>query len=423
MRRRVLLFFAASAVFAAVCPAIAQEFLPETIQFKGAPEYSDAELLKASGLEKGVVISYANMNAVSKTLMNTGVFSTLAFKFDGRDLIFTLTPSTDLYPIRLENLPLTPGEELNASLHDQFPLYHGKVPAESGLTESVRGALEKMLSDQGLRATVVAAPDLAANKVTDVNYSISSPQVLVSVSGIDGVSAPYREEVGSLVNKALDFPFDTANTAGNLERAVEQFYDDRGYAAAKIQASRQRDPYLASGAIVVPFSIHVEEGRKYQVKSIQLPPEAPVTQAEIDKALAPVPNGPPMGVGVRSIWVLISSRYKSKGYLDCKVTPHATVDNAAGTVSYTVNVDPGPVYHLGFVKFDNVSDALRTLLIHNWEMMPGDPFDESYVADFIVKVQMQDPVLRRSLAGVKANFDASADPQTHIVNLVIRLER
>jgi len=45
------------------------------------------------------------------------------------------------------------------------------------------------------------------------------------------------------------------------------------------------------------------------------------------------------------------------------------------------------------------------------------------VANFLVKAQAQDPVLRRSLAGVKAKFDATADPQTHIVNVVIRLEK
>jgi outer membrane protein assembly factor BamA len=103
--------------------------------------------------------------------------------------------------------------------------------------------------------------------------------------------------------------------------------------------------------------------------------------------------------------------------------PHPNFNDADATVSYTVDVDPGPVYHLAFVKFDNVTDEMRNLLIHNWEMMPGDVFDESYVASFISKVQQQDPVLRRSLAGVKVRFEVMANPETHDVNVVIRLER
>ena len=425
MRRPIFLFLAVMFVFAALRPAAAQKFLPKSIQFQGDSEYSDAELLAAAGLKKGVVLGYSEMQDFTQRLLATGAFLSVAFKFDGQDLIFTLTPSADLYPIRLENLPLTPGADLDAKLHEQVPLYHGKVPTEGGLTDEVRAALEKMLADEGLQATVVAtsAADPFTHKATTVSYSITVPQVNVVVAHIDGVSDAFQTRVQAVLNKATKNPFGTMDSADNIERAVEQFYGDQGYAAAKVQVARSGAPALVSEAIVGPFAVQVEEGRVYTVTSIQLPPGTPVTQAEIDKALAPMPGGPPMGVRVRSIWALIASRYHNKGYLDCKVTPHASFKETEATVSYTVDVDPGAVYHLAFVKFDNVSDELRTRLIHYWEMLPGDPVDESYVANFITKVQQQDTALRQSLSGVKAKFDATANPNTHEVNLVIRLER
>ena len=274
-------------------------------------------------------------------------------------------------------------------------------------------------------AAVVAtsAADQFTHKVVAVSYSIAAPQVIVSGAHLDGVSDAFGTRVRAVLNEAVKNPFSTMDSVSNIERAVEQFYSDQGYAAAKVQVTRSGDPATTPEAIVVPFAIRVEEGRVYTVTSIQLPPGTPLTQAEIEKALAPMPGGPPLGVRVRAIWLSIASKYHSKGYLDCKVTPHASINDADATVSYTVDVDPGPVYHLAFVKFDNVSDELRTHLIHYWEMMPGDPFDESYVANFIVKVQQQDPALRQSLSGVKTKFDATANPNTHEVNLVIRLER
>ncbi len=425
MRRQIFTLLAALVVLAAPHPAAAQKFLPRTIQFQGDPEYTNQELLDAAGLKKGVVLSYGDMQDYSKRLLDSGVFASVAFKFDGQDLIFLLTPSTDLYPIRLENLPVTPGKDLDAKLHEQIPLYHGKVPADGGLAESVRAALEKMLAGEGLQATVVAttAADLSTHKVVAVSYSITTPPVLVGVTRIDGASLQLQARVQSVVAEAARNPFSTADSADNLARAMQQFYGDLGFAAAKVQVARAGNPALQSGAIVVPFSIHVEEGRIYQVTTIHLPPGTPVTQEEIDQALNPAPGGPPIGVRVRSIWMLISSRYHQKGNLDCKITPHANFNDADATVSYDVDVDPGPVYHLAFVKFDNVSDDLRTLLIHNWQMMPGDPFDESYVASFIVKVQQQDPVLRRSLAGVRVTYNVTANPDTHEVNVVIRLEK
>jgi outer membrane protein assembly factor BamA len=425
MRRHFCLLLVAISVCVAVHPVAAQKFLPKSIKFQGDPEYSDAELLAAAGLKKGVVLGYTEMQDYCKRLLATGAFATVAFKFDGQDLIFLLTPSTDLFPVRLENLPLAPGKDLDAKLHEQIPLYHGRVPAEGGLTDDVAAALEKMLVAESLQASVAAttAADQFTHKVVAISYSITTPPVLIGVAHLDGVSGVFDARIRAVLVEAVKNPFSTMDSASNLERAVAQFYSDQGYAAAKVQVVRAGDPATTPEAITVPFAIQVEEGRVYTIASIQLPSGIPITQAEIEKALAPMPNGPPMGVRVRSIWMLIESRYHAKGYLDCKITPHPKINDADATVAYTVDVDPGAVYHLAFVKFENVSDELRSHLIHYWEMMPGDPFDESYVANFIVKVQQQDPDLRRSLAGVKTKFDVTANPNTHDVNVVIRLER
>ncbi len=426
MRQPVFLLLAALAVSVAACPAAAQKFLPKSIQFQGDPEYSNDELLTAAGLKKGVVLGYSDMQDYSKRLLGSGVFASVAFKFDGQDLIFLLVPSADLYPIHLENLPLTPGADLDAKLRAQFPLYHGKVPADGGLSEDVRGALEKMLTAEGLQASVIAttAADINTHQINGVSYSITAPPVQIGFAEIDGVSDAFQAKVRGILDHAAKNPFSTTDSASNIERIVAQFYGDQGYAGAKVQATRSGDPSLASGAIVVPFAVQVQEGRVYKVDSIHLPPGTPVTQAEIDKALD-LSSGviTPIGVRVRSIWGLIAERYHNTGHLDCKVTPQPSFNEADATVSYTVDVDPGPVYHLAFVKFDNVSDDLRKLLIHNWEMMPGDVFDESYVATFITKVQQQDPVLRQSLSGVKVKFDANENQETHDVNVVIRLEK
>jgi outer membrane protein assembly factor BamA len=425
MRRQLFLLPLYLAALVSSHPVEAQKFIPKSIKFQGDPEYSNEELIAAAGLKKGVALSFDDIKAYTQRLMDTGVFSNLAFKFDGQDLIFTIAPSTDLYSIQLDNLPLTPGPDLDGKLHTLLPLYHGKVPADGGLTEAVRAALEKMLADEGLQATVAATTvaSLATQKVNAVSYSITAPPVQVSITGVSGVSDAMQSKVQPIVAGTAKLPFSSADSASNLEHAVQQFYGDQGYAAAKVEAQRDGTPSLVSGAIIVPFSLQIQEGRIYKVASIKLPPGTPVTQEEIDKALAPSASGPPQGVCVRSIWGLVASRYHAKGNLDCKVTPHAELDDADATVSYTVDVDPGPVYHLAFVKFDNVSDQLRTMLIHNWQMLPGDPFDEGYVANFLVKAQMQDPVLARSLAGVRAKYDVTANPNTHEVNVVIRLEK
>ncbi|MDR3773287.1 MAG: POTRA domain-containing protein [Terracidiphilus sp.] len=425
MRRLVLLFLSALVILSAAPPAAAQKFLPKTIQFKGDPEYSDQELLDAAGLKKGVVLTSAEMNDHSKLLMDSGVFDNLTYKFDGVDLIYYLTPAEHLYPMRLENLPLATGNDLEAKLHDRFPLYHGKVPADGTLLQGVIDFLRQALAGEGIQATVTATPSGVPNsrKVTGMSFSIASPQVRVGAIQLQGASADMLVKIKRTIDHQTGTPFDTENTAANLEHAITSFYADEGYAAVKAHAVRSGDPINGADGVDIPYSVTVEEGRIYKLGTIQLPAGALVTQAEIDKAAAPQPASPSKGAAIRFVWFAISQKYKSKGYLDCVVTPRPLLNEAAGQVNYTVEIEPGPIYHLALLKFENVSDDLRKLLMRNWQMMPGDPFDESYVSGFILAAQKADPVLMRSLAGVKATYDVRADPQTHEVNCVLRLEK
>lgn len=424
MRRFVCLLIAALVVPQATLTAEAQKFIPKTIQFKGAPEYSDEELLTAANLKKGTVLTYAETNDHSKLLMDSGVFEGLTFKFDGVDLIFQITVSPQLYSVHLGNLPLIPGSELDARIHDSLPLYHGKVPAEGTLLQGVIDLLQKSLATQGIHSTVIATPTgtLGSRKVTSMTFSIASPPVRVGSIKLQGVSPTMQAKINRVVDHSTGTPFDTENTATNLEHAITSTYADEGYAAAKAHVERSGDPINGADAVDISYTVTVEEGRVYKLGSIRLPADSLVTQEEIQKIIG-LQTASAKGPIIRGVWALISSRYHSKGYVDFAMTPHPEFDEAAGVVNYTVEINPGPVYHLALLKFDNVSDDLRKLLMRNWQMFPGDPFDESYVSGFIAKAQTSDPVLMRTLAGVKVSYDVLADPTTRDVNLIIRLER
>lgn len=407
--------------------AVGQQFQPKTIQFKGDPEYTDQELMDAAGLKSGATLTSAEMSDHSKRLMDSGAFDNLTYKFDGKDLVYLLKPSAQLYPIRLENLPLLPGADLDARLHNSVPLYHGKVPAEGTLLDEIRQQLEGMLAAEGIKTTLTAVPysdrKTSRKEPTAISFSIQQPPVKIGPVHLGGVSANFESKLQPLVKEVSEQTFDSANSTANLENAFRSYYEDQGYAAVKVHAARSGDPVVSADSIQVPFAVTVEEGRQYKLGTIQLPADAPVEKAEVDKVLTLAAANQSRGTGVRTVWTLLAQRYRSKGYLDCVLNPHSQIDEAAGTVNYTVDVMPGQVYRLAFVKFDNVSDEMRVLLMKNWQMLPGEPFDATYATSFILKAQTQDPVLRKALVGVKAKFDVAADPQTHEVNLVVHLER
>jgi outer membrane protein assembly factor BamA len=357
--------------------------------------------------------------------MDTGVFESLLFKFDGVDLVFTIVPHTDLYPVRLENLPLTPGKELDAALHDRFPLYHGKVPAENGLLEGVRGALEEMLAAKGIKATVTATPytDQKLGKVTAMSFSITAPPVKVGEIRLEGVSAEMQAKVKHVADRAMKTDYDTENTVGNIERAFASFYADEGYVAVKVHAVRSGDPVAGSETIDVPFNVTIEEGRHYALGSITLPSGAPLTLAEINKAIGvdskSSVNG---GITLRTALSFVAGQYKSKGYLKCVVTPHPQLDEAAGIVNYTLEVEPGPVYTMGKLTIENTADDLRAAMLAAWKLPAGEVFSEDAMHSYFYGQDPRSP-LGRTFGSVNCKYKLTRDDDAHTVDVSLRLER
>ncbi len=404
-------------------PVAGQQFQPKTIQFKGAPQYSFKELMDAAGLKQGAILTSAQMNACAKRLMDSGIFDDLAYKFDGVDLVFKLTPAEELYPVRIDNLPLASGPELDAQLHARFPLYHGKVPAKGALLDAVRDALADMIAAQGLKAAVTAetySDRIHRGQVAAMNFRIPDPPVRMGPIRLEGATQAWAARAQSIADNTALLPFDSENSPRNLEDHLVSFYREQGYAAVQVDLKRAGPALVSADSIQIPYSATIQEGKIYRTDSFHLPPNALLTQIEADN-LAASRNDPSRGLG--ALLSLIRQRYKSKGYLDLTVTPRPALNDADASVDYTIDIQPGPVYRVSFVKFENVSDELRALLMRKWQLLPGEPFDETYLNTFILKAQEHDPVMQKSLASVAMKSEITVDPVTHDVSLIIRLER
>lgn len=419
MRRSSSLLLAAAVVCAFSCSARAQKFLPKSIKFVGDPEYTHQELLDAAGLKEGVAMTTDEMNDHARRLMQWGVFDDLAYKFDGTNLVYSLTPASLLYPVHLSNLPLPPGRDVTETLHEKLPLYRGSVPSSGGLLDGVLSELQSMLAEEGIYANVTATPAGSrpgTGVAASMSFSIASPPVRVGNIEFQGVSPALLSQAQKLAAAASMQLFDFESSGRKLQQLFTGFYEDRGYATAKVRVLRTGNPVTTPNSILVPFSISVEEGNAYRFQGIELPPEAEVSQKEIRQALQ---SQNVKGVlPLEAVWALILGRCQSTGHMNCMVHHDPQIDKAAGTFTYRVEVVPGPVYHFGFVKFTNVSEHLRRLLMRNWTMLPGDPFDITYLDRFMTSAEQNDPELKRAFSGEIARFETDTDQQTHEVNVV-----
>jgi len=424
-----LLYLCLATLFLAIpLPATAQKFKPKTIQFKGAPEYSEQELMTAADLKLGVVLSSAEMNDHAKRLMDSGVFDNLTFKFDGLDLVFSLIPNTTLFPLRLENLPLAEGPELTAKLHERLPLYHGKVPSEAGLLDDVKAALTDLLAAQGIQAVLTAAPytDPATHQVSAMSFAITSLPVRVGAIQLEGISPGMQAKVEDVARHVANTAYSTDDSAGNIERALALFYGDEGYAAVKVHAAQSGNPEVGSEAIAVPFHVTIEEGKHYNIGAIHLPSGELVTQTEIDKAAGVESNKIEKqtvkgGLALRTALFFVTGKYKSRGYLDCVVTPHPQFDDAAGIVNYNLEVNPGQVYVMGKLTIMNIADDLRDAMRAAWKLPAGAAFDESAIPAYFHN--QGNTALGRTFASTICRYKLIRNGDTRTVDVELHLER
>jgi outer membrane protein assembly factor BamA len=424
MRRPIFVTLFALAVLGASLPAAAQKFQPKTIQFKGDPEYTDQELLAAAGLNIGGVFTSAEMNDHSKLLMDSGVFDNLTFKFDGVDLIYTLIPSSTLYPIRLENLPLAAGPELETKLHARFPLYHGKVPPDGNLLEGVRSTLEEMLAAQGIQASVSVVPfnDPGKQKVAGMSFSIDSPPVLVGEISLDPSSPALDPGAREIIAKQSGSPYNATGSPSQIATYLGNYYRDKGYLEAAIDAAQHGAPAVTPEAIHVPFSVSVAPGPMYKLAGVKLDPGILVTQADFDHQSNIHPGDVADGQHVTQNWEYIARQYHNKGYIKATVHPTAAFNRAEGTVVFSVSVDPGPVYTMGTLKVENVSDDLRAAILSAWGMPAGAIFNEGSIRGFFATNGVH-PSLERVFANVNLSYVMHLNDDTHTVDLALRLEK
>jgi len=408
---------------AATRKAPARKAPASAIRFQGAPQYAQEELLAAAGFKPGARLTTAEIKARARQLNDTGLFSAVKFTSSGRGLVFTLTPTADLYSPHLDNLPLAPGRPLDDLLHQRLPLYRGQLPAAGSLVDQACAALQDALAAKGIKATVKVAltSGLGPKKITALNFSIASPAVKIGPIQRTGVSAAMQGKAAALAASQTGAPFDTENTAPGLERAFLDLYQDQGYLAATVSVAQSDPSAVSDQSIDIPFRVTVREGAVYKLGAIRYPADAPVPRAAVDKLLARYPAG--SGRPLDLFLAALRDACHARGYLDCTASAQPVFNEATHTADYTITIVPGPAYQLAAVSFDGAPDALLPRLQRAWTLAPGAVFDESYASGFAAQAGKKDKALAKWLLTVLVSYDVKTAPDTHQATCVFHFAK
>ena len=400
-------------------PLLAQKRVPsKAIRFQGAPQYTQQELLEAAGLKPDARLNFREVKAHAKLLHDTGLFEEVKFTSDNKGLLFNLTPSTHLFPMHMDNVPLRPGKELDARLNERYPLYRGLLPASGSMLEGICQTFEEMLAAKGVKTTVkaVLTSGLGPQKLTAMNFTVVSPAVHIGRIQLAGVSSTMQARASLLASGQTGNSFDTENTDVGLQHAFEDLYKDQGYAAVKVDVARIEPPIISDQSIDIPYAVTIKEGGIYKLGAIDYPAGALVARADVDKILSKYPSG--SGRPLDLFLLAIRDAYHADGYLDCSIVAHPSFNEPAHIVNYSLEIAPGSQYRLASVRFDGAPEVMVARLKLAWKMAPGDVFDESYLSKFAALAQRKDKTMTKWMQTVITTYDIKADPGTHEVRCI-----
>jgi outer membrane protein assembly factor BamA len=405
-------------------PLLAQKRVPpKAIRFQGAPQYTQQELLAAAGLKVDTRLNPRDVKAHAKLLNDTGLFEEVKFTSDSKTVLFTLRPASQLFPMHLENVPLTPGKELDVRLHERFLLYRGLLPASGSMLEGICQTLEEMLATKNVKATVKAAltSGLGPQKLTAMNFTVVSPAVHIGRIQLAGISPAMQAKAGLLASGQTGNDFDTENTAIGLQRAFADLYQDQGYAAVQVEVAQTDPPIVSDQSVDIPYTVTIKEGGIYKLGTIDFPASALVARADVEKILSKYPAG--SGRPLDLFLLAVRDAYHAHGYLDCAVVSHPSFNEATRIVNYSIEIAAGSQYRLASVKFDGAPDAMAAKLKLAWKMAPGSVFDESYLSTFAAQAQKKDKPMTKWMQTVITTYDVKADPATHEVNCIFHFAK
>jgi hypothetical protein len=413
--RRLFLLLAAGAL---ALPACAQ-IIAKKVTFAGVPQ-TQAELLAYSGLAPGKPLSHADIDDAARKLMDTGLFANIQYKYDGVELLFTMTPTDGALPVAYANFPWWDDATLSAAVEARVPLFHGSLPADSTLQLTVTDALTALLAQKGVQAaTITAMPSQdPAGKASGILFHIDAPPIQVGTVTLSGAGAAFADPVAALSKAAAGQNFDGA-TESTLAGALKAVYHRQGYLDEAMNGYAHAAPQVAGDKVLVPVSATITEGAQYKVAALTLAGSTLLSPDDLAKTVKLHAGDIADEDLLQSTLAALELPYRTHGYLRAKIDAAPRFDAAAHTVSYAITVQPGPVFHMGELSLINLNTQQRADVLKYWPLQEGDIYNATVATNFLLRYKVN----LHSLDGWSASWKAYEHEDTGIVDLVVTFQQ
>lgn len=360
----------------------------KSVAVTGSKRFAPELLAKAGGLEIGKPVTKESLQAAADELGRLGLFSNVQYRFksrpDGVELEFELTEAP-LLPVHFDNFPWFTDDELTAALREAVVLFDGTAPSVSILLDDMAQALERTLAASNITAKVdhqVIARPLGDGDM--VMFTVAGAALKIAGFEFQDAIAAESRQIAIAKQDMVGKPYSRYAIELFEMEQVRPVYLERGHLRAEFDKPRARftgDPSKPLGDVTV--AIRIKPGPVFSWGGVTWSGNQAIPSAELDNLVAMTVGGPANGMRIIGAWQRVESGYARRGYLDVKVEPQPSYDEAGPRVSYHVAIIEGAQYQMGEMVITGLSPVAERKIRDAWAIAKGTTFNRSYFEEFL----------------------------------------
>ncbi len=388
-----LLFTAFLAIL--VSPLLhAQTSTLREVRVEGAKHLTEPQIVSLTGLAPGSQVGRKELQDAADALVRTGLFAKVNFKYDTHNdnlvVTFHIEESPRL-PVSYDNFPWYSDSELDEALRKELPFYDGHLPEAGQVVERAAAVLKAFVSarDPNVEIThqVVLSP---LSDGSEQQFTVQGPVPKIAKLEFGDPKLTEDLAVKAHIAEIVSRPYSRMTINVFLAEQIRPIYQQQGFLQAKIGPAEVRlsgDPSQQKLAEQIPVYVPCVPGTIYRWKGVEWKGNTVVSSITLTNAMGLKPGDVANGQAIEGGWERVREEYGQRGFLEAKVTPVASYDDAAHTTSYEVSIVEGPVFHYGSMTISGMSLAGERMIREAWSIQPGNLFDKKVFEDFLYRLE------------------------------------
>ena len=395
MRIRQAPFLLAGFLAIAVSPLLhAQTATLREVRVEGAKHLTEAQIVPLTGLAPGTQVGRKEMQDAADALVRTGLFAKVNFKYDTHnDNLVVTFHIEENSPLRVsyDNFPWYSDSELDDALRKELPFYDGHLPEAGQVVERAAGVLKAFVSTRDphieIAHQVVLSP---LSDGSEQQFTVEGPVPKIAKLEFSDPKLTEDLAVQTHIAEIVGHPYSRMTINVFLAEQIRPTYHQQGFLQAKIGPAEVRlsgDPNQQKLAEQIPVYVPCVPGTIYRWKGVEWKGNAAISSVTLTNTMGLKAGDVANGQAIEGGWERVREEYGQRGFLEAKVTPVASYDDAGHTTSYEVSIVEGQVYRYGSMTISGMSLAGERKIQEAWSMKPGDLFDKKVFEDYLFRLE------------------------------------